>query len=206
MSAKLTTSATSAVPIQKEQIQPETKQAEKEEKSRSTTTQRTSPTTKVEPVTTPSAATTENRENPAPQNTLRKSATLWQLEKEQREKQKQQQDVSPKPVTPVVPVEPVRALTEEELISHVISFVFQVSLTPNTGGRYFLQDLAKELTDKPLLAISNIDSLLMETVESKRREENPGMLLGYRKLIFFRPHLTSLSNFVLQETENRCSR
>lgn len=83
-------------------------------------------------------------------------------------------------VTPTKPKPQQPALTEEEFVSFLLSFVFEVTVTPENSNRYYLSDLAKEFTDKKaLLGLSYVDSIIMEVVESKRAGSNPGIYSSY---------------------------
>jgi len=50
-----------------------------------------------------------------------------------------------------------------------------VSLSQDSNGNFYLQELAKELKEKPLLALTHVDSLVMEVTEIKKRDDAPGM-------------------------------
>lgn len=106
-----------------------------------------------------------------------KSALVKQLEKEQREKKLLSSLTDDAvPTTPKKVVEPKKPLTEDEFISYVISFVFQVTCKADDFNLFYLSELAKELDGAPLLTISQVDSIVMEVTEKKRQEQDPGML------------------------------
>jgi hypothetical protein len=124
----------------------------------------------------------------------KRSATIKQIEKElkqKREEEEQEKELakeqakgqakgakeSGSTLSARITTAPKNPLSEEELISTLLSYVFQVSTSASNGNYFFLPELAKELAEEntSFLSLRNVDSIIMEVSECKRKEMNPSM-------------------------------